>query len=356
MPFARVPPIVLAALCLAACEKKEIETHRVPKSTAPAPADGMVEQRLLGAIVPDGDRTWFFKLMGESAAVTAEQGRFDEFVRSVKFGAGDRPVTWTPPAGWTERAGSDMRYATLAIAPGLELSVVKLDGVAGGTLANVNRWRNQLGLAPIMDADLKATCKETTVSGRAALLVDFTGHAKPGGSPPMMGGPHGAPEAATSAKPEASPVQMPPIDAPKPSAGITYSRPPEWQELRAAPPRLAVFAAGDAELVITAFPGDVGGELANVNRWRGQVGLEPTDEAGVAASRKSIKAGDLDAHCFFLDGAERAMAAAIVKNGDTSWFLKLTGPIATVTKERPNFEAFIASVRFDAGDAHDAGH
>jgi hypothetical protein len=32
---------------------------------------------------------------------------------------------------------------------------------------------------------------------------------------------------------------------------------------------------GKAEVTVSAFPGDTGGLLANLNRWRGQIGLEP---------------------------------------------------------------------------------
>src|SRR5262249_4613854 len=60
---------------------------------------------------------------------------------------------------------------------------------------------------------------------------------------------------------------------------VTWDVPGGWrsvqsgQQVRAAP-----FRAGRGEGVevsIAAFPGDGGGLLANVNRWRGQVGLEP---------------------------------------------------------------------------------
>ena len=41
--------------------------------------------------------------------------------------------------------------------------------------------------------------------------------------------------------------------------------------------------AGESlDFSITTFPGQVGGVLANVNRWLGQVGIEPTDEAGLS--------------------------------------------------------------------------
>jgi len=41
--------------------------------------------RLVGAILPRGDDTWFFKLMGNEQVVGREKDAFDRFVRSAKF-------------------------------------------------------------------------------------------------------------------------------------------------------------------------------------------------------------------------------------------------------------------------------
>ena len=67
-------------------------------------------------------------------------------------------VAWTKPAGWQEQAASGMRTASFRI-PGqggmdADISVIRLAGDAGNDLANVNLWRQQLGLPPIAQADL----------------------------------------------------------------------------------------------------------------------------------------------------------------------------------------------------------
>ena len=41
-------------------------------------------QRILGAIVPIGQETWFFKLSGPDAAIAAEKNAFLDFVKTVK--------------------------------------------------------------------------------------------------------------------------------------------------------------------------------------------------------------------------------------------------------------------------------
>jgi len=41
--------------------------------------------RLVAAIVPHGDSTWFYKLLGDGPVVAAEKDRFLEFVKTVQY-------------------------------------------------------------------------------------------------------------------------------------------------------------------------------------------------------------------------------------------------------------------------------
>jgi hypothetical protein len=45
---------------------------------------GAAPQRILGAMIPLGDATWFIKLMGPAPLVTREKAAFDEFLKTVK--------------------------------------------------------------------------------------------------------------------------------------------------------------------------------------------------------------------------------------------------------------------------------
>jgi hypothetical protein len=64
-----------------------------------------------------------------------------------------RTYTWQAPASWTEvESTSRMRLVSFSVPHGGEvadLSVTRLGGAAGGMLANLNRWRGQLGLEPV---------------------------------------------------------------------------------------------------------------------------------------------------------------------------------------------------------------
>ena len=52
--------------------------------------------RLLAAIFPHKERTWFFKVVGPIVEVEANKEAFDRFIRSVHFtGKAEPPLTWT---------------------------------------------------------------------------------------------------------------------------------------------------------------------------------------------------------------------------------------------------------------------
>jgi hypothetical protein len=94
--------------------------------------------------------------------------------------AGHGAMKWTAPKGWTETAGTGMRFATLtAPGPGSpDLSVIVLPGPAGGEPANVNRWRGQLSL-PAMDDNALLALKKTVKSKAGLVSVyDFSNQGK----------------------------------------------------------------------------------------------------------------------------------------------------------------------------------
>src|SRR5262249_56864144 len=97
-------------------------------------------------------------------------------------------------------------YATILVGKkdALELTITKLgrEGQASSVLANVNRWRNQLALAPVTNKDLASSTKELKVEAGVVTLVDLTatGSGKTGSSAPFAGGER--PKAATAENPK----------------------------------------------------------------------------------------------------------------------------------------------------------
>jgi hypothetical protein len=104
-----------------------------------------------------------------------------------------------------------------------------------------------------------------------------------------------------------------------------------------------------AELAVTAFPGDVGGNLANVNRWRGQLQLPPIEAAALPAALTHIDINTLHVDLVELIGPESAqrkrVIGAIVPHNGATWFFKLTGPDALVAAQKADFLGFLQTIK-----------
>jgi hypothetical protein len=151
---------------------------------------------------------------------------------------------------------------------------------------------------------------------------------------------------------EAAPIASSagPADAPAADAGpLRWSVPKGWREQPASGMRLAAFLAPGgkkpAEVSVVSLPGEAGGDLANVNRWRNQMGLAPIAQRELSAQsrRVSTRAGEV----LLVDlkaGGRGTVAAMLAREGRT-WFFKMTGEEAAVAAARGSFESFLGSLR-----------
>src|SRR5262245_36533392 len=131
--------ILFALLLLVGCQRPDdivrYTVARPPQaehsiSTAASDDSVWVPGQLLGAIVPQGQRTWFFKLTGRLELVKPQLEPFLAFMKSVRLT--DKGPEWTLPGGWEQLPGSDIRFATLKIPTDkkpLELTVIPLPTV-----------------------------------------------------------------------------------------------------------------------------------------------------------------------------------------------------------------------------------
>ena len=145
---------------------------------------------------------------------------------------------------------------------------------------------------------------------------------------------------------EAQQAQPPPT-APA-AAGPTWAKPADWAEQPRTAMRLGNFTAGDgqAEITLMTFPGDVGGLLANVNRWRDQSGLPPVDAAGLASATERVSVAGPPAPLVEAVGDKHGSISVDHPVGNQTWFYKITGPSAVVTTEKGAFMGFLQSIRF----------
>lgn len=136
--------------------------------------------------------------------------------------------------------------------------------------------------------------------------------------------------------------------------GLRWTLPTGWKEVAGTGMRLATLVPPGGlktEGTVVSLPGDSGGELANANRWRGQIGLPPTDESGMAASRTKLttKAGPVSVYDFTSGGEVKTrLIAAVIKSGDSTWFFKLMGEAGATASARDGFLKIIKSLAPDA--------
>ena len=364
--------LALSLIVLAGCRPEdEVRTYRIAKpadapsdppaamdSPAPAapvvaaePPSGEPTDRMIGAIVPGPSQAWFFKAVGAKSAVDGAAAAIAEFLGMVRFD-GDQPK-WETPAGWTEDQAGGMRLATLKIPVGddatpIEMSVIGLPLVGdwdAQVLDNANRWRKQLQQLPLEAAALDEEMKPLADVAEGAVLFDAVGWFDGGTMAPFAGG--AAPFA--GATPAAEPAATPPTEAPPAAGGseLKSTTPDGWtQEPGSAMRKASLRTPGGAVMTGFAFPltGSMGDHLENVNRWRGEIGLEPTTADELKSETDDMKLLGGDGAYFEMVGATETTHAAMVERDGQVWFFKLRGPGDEVVKQRDAFKKWLGSL------------
>jgi len=139
------------------------------------------------------------------------------------------------------------------------------------------------------------------------------------------------------------------------NATLRWVAPENWAALPLVAMRVAGYrlssadGSATAELTITAFPGDVGGDLANINRWRGQIGLAPIPAAALATEIQRLRLEERDFKLVEMANTQsspaQATLAAYTEHDGSTWFFKLTGAPALVAAEKPAFLEFLKTIQ-----------
>ncbi len=320
--------LMLAVIVGGGCRRKDpIARFKAPKEPT---------WRMLAALVPAADQTWFFKTVGPGRRLAEHKEEFVRLMKSVKFEGAE--AKWTLPEGWKEEKAGGERVATLKFGKGeppLELTVVRLPGTAGGVLANINRWRGQLGMQPLSEATLARETEMQEVGGVPSTLVDFEGLQKP----PSMGGAMSGGVTTDPRKPQApSPAALRELFAFELPAGWVENPQPQsgrYFEIR----------AGDATAYLNILQGDAGGIAGNVNRWRGQIGLDPVADEAAQRLAQPVSFLGAEGSSVELTGTEKAVVIAFKMGPPYSIFLKMDGPTDAVERQRRAFWEFVRTLK-----------
>lgn len=129
---------------------------------------------------------------------------------------------------------------------------------------------------------------------------------------------------------------------------VSYTVPEGWEELPPSGIRKANLkvkdANGSAELTVLVFPGDVGGDLANINRWRGQIGLDAATPEDLSTLTEAYTISRHPGLYVRLEGGAQSILGGLLPfHGDT-WFFKFQGNSGTVLANEPAMKSFLDSV------------
>lgn len=340
--------IAVSVGLLAGCRKEEITSYRAPKDKEPP--------------------------------VVASKG-----ARNPHGAGGDmRPrsqpqLTWKLPEGWSELGAGKMSLASFAIkADGgqAQVAVTPLPNMAGRENEIVNMWRAQFGQPALSAEDAAKQLQPTEVAGGQGKLFEVSGQAQ--GEKDTM-----RIVTAFLHRPDASwffrlsgddkivasqkdkfvafvksveikegPAEAAPAVAAEDSVPsgpkMNWSVPEQWKQIAAGQMQIAKFAVPEkdsarAEVSVSVFPSDSGGTLANVNRWRGQLGLGPIAAADLGKTVTPLDPADSQTMLVDMKNNGKQLIGAIVPRGGQWFFYKLLGDEAAVTPQKVAFIAFAKS-------------
>lgn len=357
----RLTAVLITALVICGCgDQDEIRRYRAPKlasldSVSPSPAahsrlDTSAPQRMLGAIVPIDGYAWFFRVNGDPDQLQAHVEPFKQWLSSIRFV--DEKPTWQLPDGWRVLPPSGMRFATILLDPAdeqLELTVIPLP-IEGdpepAILANINRWRGQVGLVAIESDQLSATSEAIPLEEMTATFVDLISEESAAAGPGMMSD-------RTSPKQPSVPAEN--------SVGtrIDLDVPDGWEPASLVTSRGGITIRHEAafevvrsgqrlEFTLDRLP-PAGSLLMNVNRWRAQIGLDPIPEDRLKEAVSRIEVGGVTADLIELIGDQETILGVIAVQEKQAWYFKLKGNNELAAEEKENFLSLARSVTFPEG-------
>lgn len=138
---------------------------------------------------------------------------------------------------------------------------------------------------------------------------------------------------------------------------LRYVVPEGWSPKQVSGLQRAAFVIGEgditAEVTAICLPGTVSQLLANVNRWRRQIGLENTTQDDLDAALQAIDVDGRRGRYIMLTGPadaeeSKSMLVVLIDEQSPTWFFRMLGDSELVHREQDRFESFLKSVTFAA--------
>lgn len=312
--------------------------------------------------------------------------------------AGIPTLEWETPSDWEQVSPGQMRYASFRVkgeeGKTADLGIFPLPGMGMGDLDNVNRWRGQVGQAPITEEERAQQALNVEVQGITAQVYEMAGESAGSGEKTRILGAilkrDGIPwyfkmtgdDALVAAQKEAfigflrslrfgtaGQMELPPDHPPIGGGGgmaaaapagqgsqPKWDVPAGWQEVAGGQFLVAKFNltgpdGAAASVNVSRSGGDGGGLVSNINRWRRQIGLEEVSAEEIG--KQLVEVECLDAKASLVDMTGKGMTSgkpervigAVMPVGSETWFYKLSGSEALVSKEKDNFIKFVKTAK-----------
>ncbi|HMP80658.1 MAG TPA: hypothetical protein PKD54_14485 [Pirellulaceae bacterium] len=337
---------LMVCLVFSGCgPREEITETIVPRARAGLPPPTLLSgsmpqvaiqgpRRMVVAMVERPTKAWFFRIDDSDKLVTQSELEWKPFLQSLRFSEVDEPQ-WELPDGWQALPSRPGRFATIAIPSGeqtLELAISSLPP-GQSVVANVNRWRGQLGLNEIKAEELPDRLRQLSFSGGDFLVFDETVS--------------GAPEDDSPVANTVSASAMPKFEVP---VGWRFQQANQF----VAATYLKEFEGGTAQIAVSRMPALAVSWETVLAMWIEQVELPRdslhdwlarTDETSVngqPARRVELVSGD--------DAAMLVLIGVRVEWGTDAWYFKLSGDPSAVSAARDEFNALLGSVKMERGE------
>ena len=180
---------------------------------------------ILGAVAERGNITWFIKMAGDKDVVSAQKDNFVSYLKSLEFHEGahghahgggaevtqvaqapnaENPVSsnteklppgtekpnFKAPENWKTKPPGQMVLSAYNVEDQggqAEVTIAKFPGAVGGLAANVQRWRQQLGLQPGSAEEAAKSAEMLEIAGKKeSYMVDLKGTNVRTGKPARM--------------------------------------------------------------------------------------------------------------------------------------------------------------------------
>ncbi len=299
-------------------------------------------------------------------------------------------IHYKTPAGWTEEQPGGMRAARFSVpakqGPQIDVSVIPLPGITASKTDIVNLWREQIRLGPIKESDLSDAIQKVNVGSdqgemfdmvstdaiieekhKARILVAMLNQGQTTWFFKMTGEDESVRDQKSAFLEFLGSVGIDSSGHAEPAPRVTsggpsrpsWQVPPSWKEVPPPQMLLAKFVMPDsekpkAEVTVSVFPGDAGGVLPNINRWRRQLKLAPIEDGGLgqvsrpleASGRKGILV-EFSGHN--TNGQPTQLIGAILPSQEQTWFYKFTGDPQIAQQEKDAFVQFVQTVKYGNG-------